>query len=264
MKIRTYIINLKESIERRRHMIQEVCKFPFMDVEWIDAINGAGMKEEDIDEVFNTRKFTNRYFRPPAKGEIGCTLSHRKCYKHLLTTNEPYALILEDDVSFNRPKDTEYVLTQGIRLLEEGKADIVLFATKILLYNQLEKLELEYAVGPVYIAYGTYSYLINQKACKRLLKKNREDTVADDYQAMRSLGLKIKSIYPSITNELSNSTLIQSTIEQERKEAIKKHLKCTLGQRMRIYSEIIYCRLAIKCGWMIERGFYSSREQGLL
>lgn len=251
MRIKTYIINLKESIERKRHMTQEVHRFPFMDVEWIDAINGTQMKEEDINQLFNVEKFIDRYRRPPAKGEIGCILSHRKCYEHLLKADEPYALILEDDISFICPEDTEHVLTQGIRLLKDEKADIVLFASKSLLYNQPKKLGLKYTAYPVHIAYGTYSYLINQKACNCLLKKNREDIVADDYQVIRSMGLKVRSIYPNITNELSDNAVLRSLIEEERKEAKEKKLKYTFRQRLRIYSELIYCRLALKYGRII-------------
>ena len=256
MRIKTYIINLEESIERKHHMVWEVSEFPFMDVEWIDAINGARMTEEDINAAFDIEEFTDRYHRLPAKREIGCVLSHRKCYKHLLAAAEPCALILEDDISFNRAEDSEYVLTQGIRLLEEEKADIVLFATQVLLYNRPKKLDLNYAVYPVYAAYGTYSYLINRKACKCLLEKNRKDIVADDYQAIRNRGLKIKSIYPSITNELSNRGLMRSIIEGERKEARDKGLKYTFGQCLKIYSGIIYRRLALKCGWIINKNFY--------
>lgn len=257
MRIKTYIINLKESIERKRHMVQEVCKFPFMDVEWIDAINGARMTEEDIGRGFSVEKFTDRYHRPPAKGEIGCTLSHRKCYEHMVATDEPYALILEDDVSFICPEDAEHVIAQGIRLLKEGKADIVLFSSKVLLYNCPKKLDLKYVAYTVCNAYGTDSYLINLKACTYLIKKSRADIVADDYPVMRSMGLKIKSIYPNITIALSDNKTLCSLIEQEREKARYKSLKLTFKQRLKVYSEIRYCRLAVKCGWMIDRNFYN-------
>lgn len=86
--MKTYIINLKESIQRRESVLQATSAFPFLDVELIEAVNGKLVTEEEIKNSFDVTKFAQRYGRSPAEGEIGCTLSHRVCYERLLASNE--------------------------------------------------------------------------------------------------------------------------------------------------------------------------------
>ena len=208
MNIRTYIINLKESVDRRNYVLGETGKYPFMDVEIVEGVNGKLMDDSEIDQVFDVEKFRKRYGRLPVKGEIGCALSHRKCYHNLLSTTEPYALILEDDVSFICPEDTEYVISQGIKLLEDGKTDIVLFVPKALLYNRPHKINEKYTAYSVYGASGAYAYLINRRAMMSLLKCKRVSIVADDYIQIRKLGISLKNIYPNITEALDADRFI--------------------------------------------------------
>ena len=98
MKIKTYVINLKDSVDRRKAILAETAKYPFMDVELVEAVDGRKLKQEEIKACFDLKKFVNHYYRTPKGGEIGCTLSHRICYRKLLESEEEFALVLEDDV----------------------------------------------------------------------------------------------------------------------------------------------------------------------
>ena len=250
MAIKTYIINLKRSTDRKRYITQEVSSYAFLDIEWIDAIDGKQMSEMEISSSFNTEKFISHYHRCPVKGEIGCTLSHRKCYRQLLDSNAPYVLILEDDVSFICSEDTEYVIKEGARLLEEGRADIILFVSRVWLYNLPHKINSKYSAYPIYNAYGTYAYLINRKGAKQLLKNAKEYIVADDFPEIRKRGVRIKSIYPNITSYISSNNSLESLIDEERKTA-QETTKYTFLQRLKIYSVYMYERLALKCGLLM-------------
>lgn len=252
MKVKTYIINLKESIERKTHVTREVSNYTFMNIEWIEAVNGKLLEEITIERLFDIEKFIHRYQRPPSRGEIGCTLSHRKCYEHLLATDEPHALILEDDVVFICPEDTRFIITQGVRLLKEGKADIIVFVSSSLLYNRPEKISPKYSAYPVYTAYGTYAYLINRKGAEHLLTL-RADAVADDFPAIKKKGLIIKSIQPYIAVENGK---MKSLIEEERIENTNLHTKNTVIPRIKLYSEILYLWIAIKCKYIINQNLY--------
>ena len=53
----------------------------FLDVDFIDAVDGRVMSQTEIEECFDTEKSYKRYGRRLGKGEIGCALSHRKCYQ---------------------------------------------------------------------------------------------------------------------------------------------------------------------------------------
>ena len=57
MKIKTYVINLKESVVRRNALLSEVAKYPCMDVEIVEAVNGRKMSSEDIKKNFDVLKF---------------------------------------------------------------------------------------------------------------------------------------------------------------------------------------------------------------
>ena len=62
----------------------------------VPAVDGAEIAPDEA------AIFPNAYDArfPMGPGEIGCLLSHRKCWKTLLEANDPYALIMEDDVIF--------------------------------------------------------------------------------------------------------------------------------------------------------------------
>ena len=81
MKIKTYVINMKESVVRRNALLSEVTKYPCMDVEIVEAVNGRRMSSEDVKKNFDVLKFTYRYRRTPKRGEIGCVHSHRELQK---------------------------------------------------------------------------------------------------------------------------------------------------------------------------------------
>ncbi|RHJ94906.1 glycosyltransferase family 25 protein [Parabacteroides bouchesdurhonensis] len=253
--VKTYIMNLKDSIERREHALREVAKYPFMDAEIVDAINGKQLNDEEIDRVFDIKKFKRRYGRLPVKGEIGCTLSHRKCYHYLLSTDEPYALILEDDVSFISPEDTEFVIKQGVKLLEEGKTDIVLFIPMLFLCNRPRKINEKYAVYPVYKAYEACAYLINRKGVKRLLKDKRPGLVADDFEYMNWHGIRIKSIYPNIAVGFSTQKKMKSVIGDEERLANIKLSEFSFWKTTERYLLKIYLKFSIKMGWIINKDF---------
>ena len=79
MKIKTYIINLKESVGRKDQVLREVSRYPFMDIELVEAVNGRMLMEEQVEMLFDWKNFSYRYGHEPLPGEIGCTLSHREC-----------------------------------------------------------------------------------------------------------------------------------------------------------------------------------------
>ena len=97
--MKAYIINLKEAIERRNYMQKQLALLPpSLSSEFIEAVNGKGMNREQLEENFDYEKFRLRYAKEVRPGEIGCTLSHQKCYRRLLESKEKYVLILEDDI----------------------------------------------------------------------------------------------------------------------------------------------------------------------
>ncbi|WP_407217287.1 glycosyltransferase family 25 protein [Enterobacter hormaechei] len=89
--MRTFIINLKHSLERRAKMESQLLKLNIAH-EFIEAIDGRKMAEA---ERKNVTREVNYAFLP---GEVGCALSHQEIYKKIIYENIDAALILEDDV----------------------------------------------------------------------------------------------------------------------------------------------------------------------
>lgn len=99
--MKAYIINLKHSIDRRIYMEEQCRKLPFLSIEYINAVDGRSMNTEERAIAFDEKEFEKRYSVKVRPGEIGCTLSHQKCYKKIVEERLPYALILEDDISLS-------------------------------------------------------------------------------------------------------------------------------------------------------------------
>lgn len=57
MKVKTYLINLKDSTERRERAMEEISRYPFMDIEWVEAVNGKKLTEEETARLFNRKNF---------------------------------------------------------------------------------------------------------------------------------------------------------------------------------------------------------------
>ncbi|WP_102408555.1 glycosyltransferase family 25 protein [Parabacteroides bouchesdurhonensis] len=208
--LKTYIVNLKRSVDRREHILKETARFPFLDIELVEAVDGRELPGEEIPRLFDTEHFMDRYHgRIPLMGEIGCTLSHRKCYRKLLESDEEYALILEDDATFLYPeKMASYY--EACRKLISGKADVILSSSRCLLYTYRRQRVNGFDFYPVHTAFATHAYIINRKAAMKILQKDElPSMVADDWYAIRRMGITIYTPSPELffTLETLNSTI---------------------------------------------------------
>jgi GR25 family glycosyltransferase involved in LPS biosynthesis len=102
-----YWINLKRSEDRRNYMIEEFNKYNITNHTRIDAIDG---KELDIDLFNNEHNVCSK--RKMTISEIGCSLSHIKAIKTAYDNKDEYAIIMEDDCSF------EYLKYQSIPVIK--------------------------------------------------------------------------------------------------------------------------------------------------
>lgn len=88
-----YYINLDGQPDRDSAM-QEMCEYWGINAERISAFDG---RNDDLSEIL-----VGKYPENITSGEIGCVTSHLKAIKHWYeTTDTPYAIFAEDDVSFD-------------------------------------------------------------------------------------------------------------------------------------------------------------------
>lgn len=94
------LINLRASTDRLKRINSQLTALD-INYERIEGIDGRALSndiKEKITFPYNHLESKIRFTRELTDGEIGCFLSHRKCWEKLLQSNEKYALIMEDDI----------------------------------------------------------------------------------------------------------------------------------------------------------------------
>ena len=89
------VINLKRSLDRKAHIIDELERVGIQAYTFIDAIDGLELEDKDLEQYTITRP-------RKSKTEVACSLSHVQCYKALVASQADAAFILEDDVVLNK------------------------------------------------------------------------------------------------------------------------------------------------------------------
>lgn len=91
--MRTYVINLARSPERRAHITAELGKTGIQ-YEIVSAVDGRDLNLADTQIV--DPAFAGEY--PAHPGIVGCALSHLEVYRKVLDDGLEMACVLEDDV----------------------------------------------------------------------------------------------------------------------------------------------------------------------
>ena len=88
-----YIINLDDQPERMEWMANQLEEWEIKDYTRISAYDGRPSTGNDLSDIIK-----GKYPESMSPGEIGCVTSHLKALKHFVEeTDEPYAIIMEDD-----------------------------------------------------------------------------------------------------------------------------------------------------------------------
>ncbi|APE44821.1 glycosyl transferase family 25 [Sulfitobacter alexandrii] len=69
----------------------------------VPAVNGREALAQGGVAVHSGDRHAPRYPFPLSPGEVGCFLSHRKCWQEIADGSEPFSLIAEDDLVIDRP-----------------------------------------------------------------------------------------------------------------------------------------------------------------
>ena len=98
MKIKHYVINLDRSPERLSN-ISAQCKKYNIDFVRIPAFDGSTLDLEKLADDTACRFEMGRSIQP---GEVGCFLSHKKALDAFLSSEDEFAVILEDDAILSK------------------------------------------------------------------------------------------------------------------------------------------------------------------
>lgn len=215
--MKTYIINLKRSIDRKIYMQEILRQLPCLTPEFIEAVDGSTMDYEEIQQCFNTKKFSLRYSYTPRPGEIGATLSHQKCYRKIVKEQDSYALILEDDIVL--PTGINEIIENIERYLSKDTPHIVLLSGWYW-YRTTSPLKKRYKLANVYDGYLAHAYIVNLFAAKALIEK-RPFIVADDWLYIRRKGIKIQAINPHLIDQKWDGS-IDTTVNTNKRKPLKR------------------------------------------
>ena len=111
-----FVINLDSSKDRLAVVSKRLQELgvPF---ERMPAVNGRALSDEEIAQItypYNHFESRVRFTRELTKGEVGCFLSHRKCWERLLESDKQWAMIMEDDIQISNLAPNYMLSTEWI------------------------------------------------------------------------------------------------------------------------------------------------------
>ena len=208
MRLKTYVINLEKSSVRRQYMQDLLAVYDFLDVEFIKAIDGRVLSEEERSLRFDLAKSKKLYGKLLNAGEVGCVLSHRKVYEELLSISDyDYALVFEDDISIIR--DLHSLDLPGIdKVMKSDKPRVLMLSGDYCYFRKR-------SIVRLYSAVGAYAYMINKAAAKTILSITPPCYVADDWIFLKRKRLKLYAVLPYMVDANTNMELLGSEVKQD-------------------------------------------------
>jgi GR25 family glycosyltransferase involved in LPS biosynthesis len=157
-----YYINRDCDKDRRKNIENQTEYFNIKNIHRINAVDGT--KFDNIKNVYVPEMgmwVDNNY--SISKSELGCTLSHIKAITTAFQNGDEYALILEDDITFNLfYKNNIKILDDIINKAPKDWSIIMLYSSAKAHTKDFKKLSLK--------DWGCVSYIVNKK-CMRSISR---------------------------------------------------------------------------------------------
>ncbi len=209
--ISAYIINLEHSKERYAKIRPQV---EALGMPWqrVDAVYGAHLSPQEWQETVDLRDYHMIVRSDPSPGTIGCYLSHLKVWQEFLASPYEYAVIFEDDVSFNAKelRDTIEAL-----VAMPTKWDLITFEAKkkgtpLSVADLPRQQKLVVYLSPVS---NSGAYIINRQAAAALLEKSLPIKMPLDYFFTRSweFGIRFMGVEPRPVRQTFGDSEISKT-----------------------------------------------------
>ena len=207
---RSYIIHLETSTTRQPQVDALCAALPNAQV--VDAVDGRLMSVADRDVVYRPKRYDPPYPFALLPGEVGCFLSHRKCWELIANSKDDYGLIFDDDVVLDADlfspawalAKTHMTPDRFIRLpLTDREAMAKTFGTS----GQTALFR------PKQIALGTPAQMVGRNVALRLIDLTAPfDRPVDTFLQMNWLtGADVATVYPnglrSVAEEQGGSTI---------------------------------------------------------
>lgn len=248
------VINLDRSPDRLKHIKNQLNKLnlphPFVRIQGVDGFKLSDEQITTITPSPNLGVSKLEFPRQLTKGEIGCFLSHRKCWQRLVESDNNWAIIMEDDILFSSRAEFYVSSTNWI----PRKADLIQLSSilpqqsfkanrqKIFLPNGDALLEL---IKPTPI--GAQAYLISKSSAQKALEMSSVITCpVDDFLfSYRSKFRQITRTY-RLNPSICIPSIFESTICAKRsfgKRSLKAKLHpAHLLNKLKFSIKLLSCR----------------------
>ena len=231
--MKVFAINLKDSVERKEHIIKECAKYGIIP-EICEAVDGRLLTEQEL--LMNAKDYK---INGLTRGEIGCSLSHLNIYKKIIEDNIDIALILEDDAIFK--EDINKILEEINKFNKSTDKSFLYLLSKSYSYISNRSIKLgSITLYDIYRASLTHGYVINNKAAKSLAAYvHPVRYTADDWKMLKfGANINIFCVVPEITDTLSSfSSVIQgrNEFEKMRRAYMKKLFFIDFSTNIKIF-----------------------------
>lgn len=203
-----YVINLPSDAKRKAYIQDVLRKQEFGNISFVEAIYGKSLAKHEKERLFDGAAFTRKYAKIPNDAQIGCTLSHRKCYERFLESGEDCCLVFEDDI-VPKSKLLPYV-AEVQQFIESSKVPVIVLLSGWFWYTKKLRTG-NIALGSLYTGFLSHSYMMNARAARLLLEK-KPYYVADDWHEFgRKFGISVYGLIPHIVNQKWDGEFTSST-----------------------------------------------------
>lgn len=214
------LINLDRSTQRLQAATEQLKRWdlPFTR---ISAVDGKSLDANTINQVFDAATARRRYPYDLTIGEIGCYLSHVKCWQYIVDQQLDFAVILEDDLRLNA--DTPKVLSQLAQITTAWDYIKLASPYKFRPYQRVEQLTSSDA--PVSLVRyteklpsGTVAQVVSYRGAQRLLQQRPPffRPIDVDLQWQHELSLDTFGLLPYIADNADAPSEIQQLASRKK------------------------------------------------
>jgi glycosyl transferase, family 25 len=251
--IKIFVVNLESSSQRLDRMTDQLSSAG-IEFQRVPAVDGRAAAAESFSE-YDGKLALRRYGRPMSGPEVGCFLSHRRSAEQFLSTDEEFALVLEDDTYM--PDEFLAILMQLSNVLrsnDPGSWDIINLGNPPKKYARpwteiRHGLDTFSLCRSFYFPLGTFALIWNRSGAEEFLRQSERvyapvDQFIRDWCAATGRGLALapslvgvdrsqSDIRPRLSDRLKLNLIRYWTIKNLR--LLKNHRQAK--QSMRVASE---------------------------
>jgi glycosyl transferase, family 25 len=261
--VKTYVVNLARSVDRRAHMLRELCRTT-LDHEFVDAVDGRELDLTDA-TLYDTSIVGTSNYRP---GAAGCALSHLAIYRKVIGGNEHTVLILEDDVTL--PADLAELAQSIAPQMSGAEVALLNFHSRESLavtrsgLCSLPASRLLVQVVDVHQPSSTGAYVITREACARLLRIALPLRVHPDAWGFFHDQGALDRVRCVVPMPVHNSATLRTTIDYYQPGSMQARLRQAVASgRVPIARQILTLRRQRtfrRWGWTGEAVFAEDRQ----